>query len=834
MAERDDDWQQLAYAEQILDVARFKGDKQTEGDTEVLIGRICVVLGLIAEAVKSFEQALPIYREFHDELEIGYVLLQLGSSLYRIECFGRALMVLEEALIIAKRNSFGHLLLDCLCQLGLVSMEERHLQKAISYHQEALAIIRINNDRETEMRVLDNLGGAYAKIGSSHEAISCHELALLIAYELDNVESQALALGNLGCAYTDVFGCPEAGIYYFEQALSLFSGMRDQYNEAKTLANMGGAYWSMKHFQLALHFFSQAKGIASEQGDRGLLGDILSKLGNTYSALGQGDEALRAHQQALLLDQGRGDRQAEEHHLNSLGLLQKAAGHLDEALQLHRKALNLARARKDLLEEARQLGNIAGALTLSGQMEEGLLHNKHALALFQELGDILGEGRTYVNIGTAYVSMKIISANTGLAYAIRGNKGKALAYWRIGQLLLKIANRAENEEVQQKIDSLKDIAQEKTFQRWWRISENHMRWLIFQHFLIQKTMFVIGNRNNDLLFYVRDLERDDFVTFNNRRSEQAWLQADITIREENWREALIYYQEALTLECKHGQPDTQALLLGNLGCSYAKVGKFEEGITCLQQSLELFRLLNDTSNIIKTLLNLGTLQLQISQLQISFIAEARAYFDMALNLTDMYDNRLLDSVALRKMSEVYRFCNKIYAAKSFLNYALEVANMHGDKQEEGKLLASSGFICMELGQTYKAISYFQRARDLYQVVQDSKSEGEQWCSLAIAYAVQGKFDLAQANFLQAQKIFHCDGNMLDESQIHVFLGVLYAFKGHLPFFLAYLRRAFDLVAFDTYAQEQIKHMQEQVKKATEREIYWQAWRKSTQYYQALC
>ena len=201
------------------------------------------------------------------------------------------------------------------------------------------------------MHTLGNLGGAYAKLGRSHEALTCHELALLIACEVGDVERQAVELGNLGYTYAETLGRSNVGIYYFEQALGLFHSYNDQYNEAKTLANIGGAHWKAQRFQVALRFLNQARGIAIEQEARGLIGSILSRIGNIYSALGQHDEAFQAYQRALLLDQGRGDREAEEQHLKSLGLLQQAKGISEEALQLHRKALVLARERKDVQQK---------------------------------------------------------------------------------------------------------------------------------------------------------------------------------------------------------------------------------------------------------------------------------------------------------------------------------------------------------------------------------------------------------------------------------------------------------------------------------------------------
>ena len=829
MRESDKDWQQLAYAEQLLNEVRCRDDKQAEGDAGILLGRSCATLGLMTEAIHSFEEAMPMYREFHNQVEIGHVLLQLGSFLYQVEHFGRALVVLEEALTIARQTQPGQLLVDCLRQFGLALIKEGQIEKAISSHQEALAIIRINNDREAEMHTLGDLGAAYTKFGYPYEALACHEFALLIADELANIECQAIELGRIGCTYADVFEWPETAICYFKQALDLFSSLHDQYNEAKTLANIGDAYWKAKHFQVALRFLDTAKTIAIEQDDRRLLGSVVSKIGNIYNALGQRGNAFYAYQQALLLDQGRGDRRAEEQHLNSLGLLQQADGHPEEALQLYRKALVLARERKDLLDEAQQLGNIGGALMSLGKIEEGHLHHKHAMVIFQGLGDTFGEGQIYISIGMSYINIKVVTVKDGCTYDIKGNKGKALAYWRMGQLLLKITKPIENKEIQQKIDTLKDIAHEKSFHRWWSNSENHFRWLIFQHYYIKKGIDISSCTNNDLLFYSKEFAGDDFFPLNHRRSDLAWQRADSAVREENWWDALVAYQEALIIARIQGKPDTQALLLGNLGCSYAQVKKFEEGILCLQQSLDLFSFLDDTENILKTLLNLGTLQLQIG-----LVIKARTYFDTAVKLADTYENSLFKSIAMRKRSEIACLCNKLHNAKFFLNHALETVNIHGDKQEEGKVLTSSGFICMELGQVYNAISYFQQARELYQRIHDSQCEGEQCCSLAIAYAIQGKFEEAQDTFLQAQKIFHHSGDWLGESQIHVYIGVLFSLKGQLPRWIAYLRRAFDLVERDVHAQKQIQSMQEHIKKTTAYEVYSQAWKKSTQYYQALC
>lgn len=741
-------WEQIEHAEQLIENARNRGDRQTESEYTVFLGSAYFLLGQISEAIAAYEHALPLYRETHSLIDVSDVLCSLGSVLIRANRISQAVSVLEEALALAKEAGDGNVLLKTLFHLGSALTEAGQLQQAISYHQEALTIIRINGDKEAEMHALGNLGGAYSKLGRGSEALLCHEQALLLARELGNTESEALELGNLGYAYTEALEQPVVGIHYFEQALALFRAFGDQHNEAKTLVNIAGALWKDQRSQEALQMLEHAKGIANELGDRSLLGSILSRVGHMSKTLGQFDEALSSHQRALLLDQGYGDRQAEGLDLNSIGLLHRGKGQPEQALQLHREALAIARERKDRLEEARQIGNIAWALIEMGKVQEGVLLNRQAIALFQELGDARGEGRCYICMG--------------IAFYWQNKLDKCLAYWRMGHILLNKIEPKEAEITQKGIDDLNTMVADQTFRRFWQFSEKYLRWLHFQRYWIAKETSFVNIRRNDFIPYQK--HRSIPPSSRKNLNQNIWQQGDAAVQAGQRKDALAFYQQALHVAHEMENAPAQALLLGNIGCIYASMGQNNEAAASLWQSLATFRTLKDRHNEIITLMNLGMLLLQSDTPM-----EAIPLLEAAMDLVDAFNDDPLESIALRKVSAVYQACDDLYEAKRFLGYALDAAQKQHDLYEQKNVLIDLGRVCLELGQTNKARTYFQQAQNLDHACGDNSIEGELYCLLAIVYAVAGKFTKARETFLRAQELFREQHDLLSESQMNIYL-----------------------------------------------------------------
>jgi len=151
-------------------VAQTPDARKAEADRLLQQGREQAQTSQFEAALKSWEQALIIYREIKDRQGEGRSLGNLGIA-YRA--------------------------------LG-------NYVKAIDYHQQHLAIAREIKDRLGEGASLGNLGGAYYSLGNYVKAIDYHQQSLAIAREIKDLNGEGQSLNNLGLALYKSGNLPEA------------------------------------------------------------------------------------------------------------------------------------------------------------------------------------------------------------------------------------------------------------------------------------------------------------------------------------------------------------------------------------------------------------------------------------------------------------------------------------------------------------------------------------------------------------------------------------------------------------------------------------------------
>ncbi len=216
------------------------------------LGVVYDALGQKQEALRSYQQALAIWRKVRDRRREGTALNNLGG------------------------------VYDDLGQK----------QEALWSYQQALAIRTEVGDRGGKGTTLNNLGRVYDDLGQKQEALRYYQQALAITREVGDRGGEGTTLNNLGGVY-DALGQKQEALRYFEQALAIRTEVGNRGGEGTTLNNLGGVYDDLDQKQEALRYFEQALAIRREVGDRGGEGTTLNNLGRVYDALGQKQEALR-------------------------------------------------------------------------------------------------------------------------------------------------------------------------------------------------------------------------------------------------------------------------------------------------------------------------------------------------------------------------------------------------------------------------------------------------------------------------------------------------------------------------------------------------------------
>ncbi len=135
-------------------------------------------------ALRSWQQALIIYREIKDRQSEGIALSNLGITYYALGDYAKAIEYHQQSLVIAReikdREGEGH----SLGSLGNVYFSLGDYAKAIEYHQQSLAIAREIKYPQLEGASLGSLGGAYYALANNAKAIEYYQQSLAIAREI--------------------------------------------------------------------------------------------------------------------------------------------------------------------------------------------------------------------------------------------------------------------------------------------------------------------------------------------------------------------------------------------------------------------------------------------------------------------------------------------------------------------------------------------------------------------------------------------------------------------------------------------------------------------------
>jgi tetratricopeptide (TPR) repeat protein len=150
------------------------------------------------------------------------------------------------------------------------------------------------------------------------------------------------AWNQLGIAAEMQGRMPEA-IDFYLKALKIFEQGNLKKPSARTLNNLGAAYYYLQTFSRAESYFRRSLAIYLETRDSLSMADAFSNLGSLCEQTDRFGEALNYHRQSLRINQSLGRGEGMSLSLGNLGVIFTDLGRFDSALVYHRKSLSLKR-----------------------------------------------------------------------------------------------------------------------------------------------------------------------------------------------------------------------------------------------------------------------------------------------------------------------------------------------------------------------------------------------------------------------------------------------------------------------------------------------------------
>lgn len=282
----------------------------------------------------------------------------------------------EETFFLRGEQSFG----DC------------RFAEAARHYQQGL-------DLRSSLPLCLNLSAALLNAAHLSQAGEVLQLGLQQARRQERRDYEAAFHANLAILGLHQ-GKLDAGRLAAEEALDLFTTLKDRRGEADALLILGSVHARRGEWQEATRLYRAVLRIYEDIDHPLGRANVLADLGNTHLQQEEYPEALKHYRASLTLHEVQGNTLGRANALTNIGVVHFRSGKLDEARRTYEAALELHHQIGALAGEAGSQTNIGTVLFRQGRLEEARSYFQAALKIHQETGDTLGRANTLTNLGS--------------------------------------------------------------------------------------------------------------------------------------------------------------------------------------------------------------------------------------------------------------------------------------------------------------------------------------------------------------------------------------------------------------------------------------------------
>ncbi|RMG19879.1 MAG: tetratricopeptide repeat protein, partial [Bacteroidetes bacterium] len=188
---------------------------------------------------------------------------------------------------------------------------------------------------------------------------------------------------------------------------------------------------------------------------------------------------------------------------------------------------------------------------------------------------------------------------------------------------------------------------------------------------------------------------------------------NIYYEDQNYEEALLYYQKSLKMAHEQQALRWQCSIQAALGGVYKQTGKYAQALQHLGRAMELARELQDGNNLGYALLNMGITHGKMGQTEL-----ALSEIEEAEKLGVSQENLVLQMHCLKARGELFQQNGKLGQAVSTLRQALAISQslkLQAGKEHILELLSQAYLQMGRLEKAYQVLRYEMKLKDsLYQ------------------------------------------------------------------------------------------------------------------------
>lgn len=237
------------------------------------------------------------------------------------------------------------------------------------------------------------------------------------------------------------------------------------------------------------------------------------------------------------------------------------------------------------------------------------------------------------------------------------------------------------------------------------------------------------------------------------------------------------FQEATDEEKK-----SRSLLL--LGVLHADVSSYDSSLIYLQQSLDFFKLRNDSSGIAEVYHNMG-----VAKEHLGFYQESLDYYQHAYEIRKKLGLESEVAFSLNSVGNIYVFLNNYSRALELYLESLKISEELNNKTAIANTYNNIGMVYDYTGDLDKAFDYYDRARQAYEALNDKRGLAGVLNNIGLIYKNKRQPEKSTPYYQQSLKLFEELKSAYGVAVLQNNLGVAYGLMNNQERALQYHRQA---------------------------------------------
>lgn len=309
--------------------------------------------------------------------------------------------LLEKVIKLSDASSDKLIKAQALKTTGIAHYYLQNYRQSFEYYEQALAIYREANDREGIASILNNTALLLEIQGDFSLALKRYNESALIFTELGNEIKLSIILSNIGNIYYTL-GRFDNALTFLSQSLKMSESLSDTAGIARAYNNIGNIYLSMNDFSSAAQFYHKSEKIHKNNDDFKRLPMVYNNLGEAYLGLKQIDKALNYNKLSLEMAQKNNDYEGIISSLVSIGGIYCELNEYDLANSNFKEALRVSNQKRERVSHANILKGIGKLRYLKQDYDDAINAYNEALSLVEKTGPDLLLQEIYKGLSVAW------------------------------------------------------------------------------------------------------------------------------------------------------------------------------------------------------------------------------------------------------------------------------------------------------------------------------------------------------------------------------------------------------------------------------------------------